>query len=1019
MKRTLPKWSGGSPGAFRRGPRAENGGSPASGPRRQPGGWWRAPGGGAVLAAAFVTAAFAYKEVPPPAKVVLPAARSPAESRASITVPAGLEVELVAAEPLTRDPIDVAWGADGRLWVVEMADYPAGLDGRGKPGGRIRFLESTRGDGRYDRSTLFAEGLNFPTSVMPWRGGVLVVAVPDVLFLEDTDGDGRADRTTRWFTGLGEGNPQHLVNGLQWSLDGWLHLANGNSGGRVASARSPGSVVELGQRDFQIEPDRGAVELLAGQSQAGRNRDDWGNWFGCNNSNPVWHYVLEERYLRRNPHLVSPPATVSVSSAPGAARVYPKSETTARFNDPQGFNHFTSACGVMIYRDELLGPAYAGNVFVCEPVHNLVHREVMRPAGATFRSERAPAEQQAEFLVSTDNWSRFTAVRAGPDGALYVVDMYRLVIEHPKWIPDAWQKQLGDLRAGEHAGRIYRIRPTGAALRPVPKLEGAALGDLIHALESPSGLWRDLAQQQLTWRNDPASVPLLERLAATSPRPTARAQALWTLQTMKALRVAAVAQALQDDHAGVRRQAVRLGEALGRGADARALRDRVAAMVDDPDLSVRLQVGYALGEWTDASAGVALARLLRTTDDRFVRAAALSSALPHAETLIEQLTAAGGPDDPLVVEIAAVTENARALSALWTAIAAPRDEAARSRALATLASLLDWLQRNNTSLAQLQARGGEAMRSAMEAADGLFAAARGLAADARAPLTERLTAVQVLGRGRSKQAEDVELLAGLLGPQHAVELQLASIAALGRINRPVVPERLMAGWNAYGGSVRAAVLDLMLARPAWAHVLLDRIEADTTLLAHIDVTRRMALTQHANARVAERASAILARDRAGDRQTVIDRYLAALSTRRGEAARGEKVFAATCSACHRFGATPGRGLGPDLASVKDRSPPYLLTHILDPNRAVEDRYVFYTATTQDGRTLAGTLAGETGNSVTLLGLDGTEQVILRSEVRALGGTGRSLMPDGLEAAVDEQAMADLIAFLSGAATAPR
>ena len=132
-----------------------------------------------------------------------------------------------------------------------------------------------------------------------------------------------------------------------------------------------------------------------------------------------------------------------------------------------------TACGTMIHRDDLLGPAYAGNAFVCEPVHNLVHREILRPAGATFRSERAPEDAAAEFLTSTDTWSRFVAARSGPDGALYVVDMYRLVIEHPQWIPDAWQREIGDLRRGENQGRIYRVKPRGRALRPIPRLDRA------------------------------------------------------------------------------------------------------------------------------------------------------------------------------------------------------------------------------------------------------------------------------------------------------------------------------------------------------------------------------------------------------------------------------------------------------------------------------------------------------------------------------------------------------------------
>jgi putative heme-binding domain-containing protein len=506
------------------------------------------------------------------------------------------------------------------------------------------------------------------------------------------------------------------------------------------------------------------------------------------------------------------------------------------------------------------------------------------------------------------------------------------------------------------------------------------------------------------------------RLAAGAVRPEARAQAWWTVQTLGGLTAEHVRRALQDEHAGVRRQALRLSETLAeRPAELLAA---IMALADDPDLAVRQQVAYTLGEWRDPVAGVALARLLRANDDRFVRAAAMSSALPHAETLIAELSAGGRGDDPLVIEIATATENAKALANILQAIARHAGAAAALQQFRSLGQLLDWLTRNNKTLAQLQATGGAAMGPALAAADGLFEKARSSVRDARAPLEVRLAAVHLVGRGRTQQSEDLQLLAGLLSPQVPVELQLAAVNALGRMTRSSVPEKLLDGWTGYGPKVRAAVLQLVTSRPAWGHVLLDRIEKDRSLLAQIDAAPRLALVQHNNARVAQRAAEIFRSSIDGDRQKAIDRYLAAVSANAGDAARGRTVFAQSCSACHTFGdRAAGRLIGPDLAAVKDRTAPYLLTHILDPNRAVEDRYVLYTAATQDGRALAGMLAGESANSLTLIGLDGVEQVVLRSELRSLVSTGRSLMPDGLEAAINERAMADLLAFLAGSQAA--
>lgn len=962
------------------------------------------------LGLATAPVAFGYKEVPPPEKVVLPPAKSPAESLAAITVPAGLEVELVAAEPKVMDPVDIAWGPDGKMWVVEMADYPDGMDGKGKPGGRIRFLESTKGDGMYDKSTLFADGLNYPTSVLPWRDGVLVSGAPALLFLRDTDGDGRADRTEKLFTGFGEGNQQHRANGLQWGLDGWLHMSNGDSGGKIASARAPGVVTDIGQRDFRLHIDEGRIEMLAGRSQVGRNRDDWGNWFGCNNSNPVWHYALEEHYLRRNPHLAPPNSTVSVSNPPGAAPVFPRSQTLARFNDPHGFNHITSAAGVMIYRDDWLGREYAGNAFVSESVHNLVHREVVRPVGVTFASQRAPGEQSAEFFASTDNWARPVAIRTGPDGALYIVDMYRLVIEHPKWIPDAWQKQLGNLRAGDDMGRIYRVRPKGATLRPVPRLDRMDVRALVASLDTPNGTVRDLVHQQLVWRKDPESVPALETFFASAPRPEARLQALCALDVLGKLSADMVARGLRDPHPGVRRQAIRLSESFA--ATTPALLPALAGLVADPNAGVRQQLAYTLGEWKDPAAGIALAKLVRANDDRFIRAAALSSSLPHAETMIAELSTGGAADDPTLIELAIVTQHAPALGRVLSAIGAGGGAGPLPQFTA-MGRVLDGLQRNNTSLEKLQSSAGARLAEPLKAVDAVFALARRVASDGKAPLDQRLAAVNVLGRGRSQQNEDVQLLAGLLTPQSPVELQQAAVATLGRMNRPTIPTKLLAAWTGYGRTIRTAVLDLVMSRVQWANLLLDKIDEDPSLLPEIDATRRLALVQHSNAPLASRAAAVFNKSLDQNRQKVIDRYLSAMQSLSGDAARGAKVFADTCSACHKFGAVPGKTIGPDIAVVNDRTSNYLVTHILDPNRAVEDKYVLYTATTQDGRTLAGMQTGEAGNSITFQGLDGSEQVILRSELRSLVSTTRSLMPDGLEAAINEQAMADLVAFIAG------
>ncbi|MGC3967012.1 MAG: hypothetical protein QM775_06460 [Pirellulales bacterium] len=241
---------------------------------------------------------------------------SPEESRRAIVVRPGFTVDLAAHEPLVVDPVAFAWDAQMRLWVVEMNDYPLGTDGQGKPGGRVKILYDDDGDGRLDRGTTFLEGLKYPTAVLPWRDGALVCAVPEIIFARDTDGDGRADERRTLYTGLHVGNPQHLANGLRFGPDGWVHCANGATRTEVKSVAT-GKSVDVGTRDFRIQPDTGDIEPLYGRSQYLRECDDWGNWFGNSNSNPMYHFALEERYLRRNPHAVFPPAAMEdVSDTP-------------------------------------------------------------------------------------------------------------------------------------------------------------------------------------------------------------------------------------------------------------------------------------------------------------------------------------------------------------------------------------------------------------------------------------------------------------------------------------------------------------------------------------------------------------------------------------------------------------------------------------------------------------------------------------------------------------------------------
>jgi putative heme-binding domain-containing protein len=299
----------------------------------------------------------------------------------------------------------------------------------------------------------------------------------------------------------------------------------------------------------------------------------------------------------------------------------------------------------------------------------------------------------------------------------------------------------------------------------------------------------------------------------------------------------------------------------------------------------------------------------------------------------------------------------------------------------------------------------------------MLAQARTTAADEKAAEADRLAAVRVLGRERAKRDADRELLGKLLVPQNAAALQAAAVAALGRIPDPKVAEVLAAGWKGYTPALQAQVLDLLLSRDAWQRQLLHSIEKKDVPAGHIDAARRQRLLSHKDEQVRTLAARLFAGAANPDRQKVLEahRDVAELA---GDRARGKAVFAKSCANCHHLEGV-GHAVGPDLAALANKSPQYLLTEILDPNRNVDSRYVDYAAVTKSGRSFTGLLASETATSITLRGQEGKEQVILRSELEELRSTGKSLMPEGLEKDLSKQDLADLITYLGAAGPPPK
>src|SRR6266404_7827716 len=354
-----------------------------------------------------------------------------------------LEISLFAAEPDVVDPVALTFDAAGRMYVVEMRDYPYGFGPGRKPGGTIRLLEDTNHDGKVDRSTVFAENLSFPTSICAWNGGVLVASPPELIFLKDTDGDGRADVREVMFKGFTLGVTDGNFNGLRWGLDNRVHGLNGGNSGKVESPRKPGQVTELGEMDFSFDPGTGDFATTFHSSGGfGLVFDDWGHNFVTYNINHIQHRFIPDRYLRRFPGFPPVEVTTSISDHEDMARIYPISVAETRPNHPEQSGHFSSAGGMGYVGWNGFGSELYGSLFVCDVVGNLVHRDVVREDGSGFVASRAAGEQHSEFFASRDNSFRPVAMEPGPDGALYLIDMQRDVIEHPDYIPENVRAKL-------------------------------------------------------------------------------------------------------------------------------------------------------------------------------------------------------------------------------------------------------------------------------------------------------------------------------------------------------------------------------------------------------------------------------------------------------------------------------------------------------------------------------------------------------------------------------------------------
>ncbi|MCA9133884.1 MAG: HEAT repeat domain-containing protein, partial [Planctomycetales bacterium] len=800
-------------------------------------------------------------------------AKSPEEALKSFQIEPGMRIELVAAEPLVFDPVALTFDEHGHMFVAEYRDYPIGPEVEGDPPlSRVVKLLDTNGDGRMDERHVFADHVFFANSLMAWKGGLLVASQTSIVFFKDTDGDHQADVRQVVFEGFVPGHAQMQISCPRWGLDNWITLNYGV--GKIhrlpnASESISEKTVELPRADFRFHPLTMEFGSDSGASQYGNTIDRWGHRFFCTNRNPIMVSMLSAEEVARNPYLIIPKAFVDVAPSGGDTRVYPLIDMKSNYLSHAGTH--TSACGVTAYIGDRLGGGFEDSVFVCEPVGHLVTRSLVHQEGVGLKATRA--QPKADFLASNDQWFRPASLANGPDGALYLADMYRLYVEHPRFFPEDIAARL-NWRAGEDRGRIWRIIPEQEAVNTASRFAAPqTTEDLVALLGDANGWRRFLGQRLLVERQVQGAVPqlrklLLRRSASASSTSTAtagqvelpaltRLHAMWTLDGLGALQASDLQAALNDPLPNVRRDAVKLaGQHL---KDHAQYVDLLAERANDDSVLVRYQVALALGISDDPRAVGLLTQLaLRDGADEWFSTAIETAAAERSVAIVLQLVNAAQakqvavPID-LVRQLSAIAGtrgDERELQQLLqsvgetaAAVAASGKKSELGWQIAALSGLADGLPRHSgalgkTSLQKLLASPSKTLKASVAGIRGLMDQLHGLALDASRSEKEREVAVALLAREPLDRS--AETLTELLSLGQPTSVQLAAVAALNS-GDPRAAEILLDRWPTLSPAARGPVLETLFRRTPSTLLVLEAMAEGTMNSAGVSIDRRALL----------------------------------------------------------------------------------------------------------------------------------------------------------------------------------
>ena len=945
-------------------------------------------------------------------------AMTPEASQKAFVVPDGFEVRLFAAEPDVINPVAMAWDERGRLWVVELYEYPLGAAPGKKPRDRIKILEDTDGDGRADKVTVFADGLNLATAIQIGNGGVYVGQAPDLLFLEDTNHDDVADKRTTLMTGFGLDDRHELLNGFTWGPDGWLYMTHGvftHSKVKIPEASEPG--VEVTAAVARYQPATKKFEVFADGTS-----NPWGVDFDRTGNAFVSACVIDHLF-----HM----APGGIYARQGGTPAYPYAyELLPSIVTHE--HHMAAYAGIQVYQGNQYPAEWRGEVFFGNIHQSAINHDHLTPNGSSFK-----ATAEKDFLTTSDGWFRPVSEQVGPDGALWVMDWYDKYpcYQNANADPDGVDRERG---------RIWRVVYTGkdkgakVPSRPEVKMDLAKLGteELVKLLAHPNIWQRKTAERLLAERRDPASKEPLKALLTSGETLEARLFALWTLHSAGQLNNSTLYACSLDQDPALRAWSARLaGER--RNASPEVI-ERLGQMASDPDATVRLAVATAARQYASAALtvnapvppalkelelGKILAPLVNSSADAkdplipyMIWLAAEPQIGENPEKALRWFAASGANTMPLSGQLARKTMRriCDAHQQDWMDLAAQFLETVLEKdaglALAALDGMLEGQQGKafppkmdtDTLFSKISTSGNPGLIERgrrLGALWGNAAAIQGLLAEvynrAQPNAGERIRAIQTVRKLRTPAAHDAVLKAVLEDNPEPVVVE--AIRAAGEIGGDDIGDQLVNRWKFFGLDARRAAVETLVSRPRWIVSLVTALETKTIFPNELSATVVRTLEKSNDAEIRRRAMAAIGRVRPADASKVklIADKKKMIQSAPGDQAAGHELAKKTCLICHKL-LGEGAEVGPDLTGVGRSTLDALLANVIDPNQVIGKGYENVEIETKDGRTLSGRMVENTDTRVKLLSAGPKEEVVAKSEIASLKVSENSVMPEGLE-----------------------